>query len=100
MSAQKKYRAVRLPLGIYGEVLTPNDLPPSRPARWNVNKKAQIVAAVDCGLLSVEDACSRYALTLDEFLAWKRDLLHGGLRGLYVKRVQDRRPRRAEGVSW
>ena len=96
MSAHIQRRAARLPIGVNGEVLTPNDLPVSRPRRWIVKRKAQVVAVVDCGLLSVEEACSRYALTLHEFLSWKRDLHEGGLPGLFVKRVQDRRPRRAE----
>ena len=89
-------RGVRLPIGANGEVLTPNDLPPPQPGRWSVGRKAQVLAAVDCGLLSVKQACSRYGLTLDEFLSWKRDLANGGLPGLHRARIQDHRPRRPE----
>ena len=85
-------RGVRLP-GVNSEVLTPNELPVSRPRRWIVKRKAHVVAAVDSGLLSVQEACSRYSLTLDEFLSWKRNL---GLAGLHRTRIQDDRPRRPE----
>jgi hypothetical protein len=55
-----------------------------------------VLAAVDCGLLSVDEACARYGISLDEFLSWNRAVGRAGLRGLSVKRVQDHRPRRAE----
>ena len=48
------------------------------------------------GLLSVDEACARYGISLDEFLSWKRAVGRAGLRGLSVKRVQDHRPRRVE----
>src|SRR5829696_1999164 len=86
-----------VPLGPKGEVLTHEKLPAPRQRRWVVRRKAEIVIAVDCGLLSVEEACSRYGLTLDEFLSWKRDLANGGLSGLHRARIQDHRPRRPEG---
>jgi len=37
--------------------------------RWVIRRKAQVVAAVRGGLLSLEEACSRYMLTVEEFLA-------------------------------
>jgi Protein of unknown function (DUF1153) len=88
--------AARVPRGLKGEVLTHENLPAPRQRRWVVRRKAEIVIAVDCGLLSVEEACSRYGLTLDEFLSWKRDLANGGLPGLHRARIQDHRPRRPE----
>ena len=45
--------------------------PPSNTQRWGSFRKAQIVAAVRGGLHSLEEACSRYALTIDELLSWQ-----------------------------
>jgi len=36
-----------------------------------IRRKAEVVAAVRGGLLSLEEACSRYTLTVDEFLSWQ-----------------------------
>jgi len=92
MISQKPFPSVRLPLGPNGEVLTPNDLPSTRPKRWVAGRKAEILAA-----LTMEDACARYSLSLDEFLLWKRAVKTAGVSGLKIKRVQDHRCRRAEG---
>jgi len=54
-------------------------------------RKAELVAAVRGGLLSLEEACERYALTIDEFLSWQRTLDRHGLPGLRATRVQDYR---------
>src|SRR4051812_29681354 len=94
MSTQDQLRSIRLPLGPNGEVLTPTNLPSTRPRRWVAQRKAEILAAVEVGLLTVDEACARYALTLDEFLAWKRVVGTAGVSGLKVNRVQDYRPRR------
>ena len=46
------------------------------------------MAAVEVGLLTVEEACARYSLSLDEFLLWKRAVKTAGVSGLKIKRVQ------------
>ena len=97
MTSQKPSPSVRLPLGVNGEVVAPNDLPSTRPKRWVAGRKAEILAAVEVGLLTVEEACARYGLSLDEFLLWKRAVKTAGVSGLKIKRVQDHRSRRAEG---
>jgi hypothetical protein len=56
-----------------------------------IRRKAEIVAAVLGGLLSLEDACSRYALTVEEFLAWQRSIESHGLGGLRTTRCQQYR---------
>ncbi len=78
-------------LGPYGDVLTLNDLPPPGMKRWVVRRKAEVVAAVRGGLLSPEDACRRYTLTVDEFLAWQRAVERYGTPGLRATRVQEYR---------
>ena len=46
-------------------------LPAPGTKRWVIRRKAEVVAAVRGGLLSLEEACARYTLTVEEFLAWQ-----------------------------
>lgn len=71
--------------------VTLDDLPPPDTKRWVVRRKAAVVAAVRSGLISLEDACSRYTLSVEEFLSWERAIEKHGLRGLRVTRLQDYR---------
>jgi hypothetical protein len=50
-----------------------------------------VVAAVRGGLLSIEEACDRYKLTVDEFLSWQRSIDQHGLPGLRATKIQDYR---------
>ena len=52
--------------------LTIAGLPPPDTKRWVIRRKAEVIAAVRGGLLSLDDACKRYKLTIDEFVAWQR----------------------------
>jgi hypothetical protein len=54
-----------------GEASWP-DLPPINTLRWNAGRKAQVVAAVEAGMLSVAQACRRYGLSPEEFQEWQR----------------------------
>jgi hypothetical protein len=69
-------------IGPLGEKLTLADLPPPSTRRWVVRRKAEVVAAVQGGLLTVDEACQRYALSLDEFVEWQRAIAQVGMRGL------------------
>ena len=60
-------------------------------ARWVIRRKAEVVAAVRGGLLSLEEACSRYTLTVEEFLAWQYSIDRHGLAGLRTTRIQQYR---------
>jgi hypothetical protein len=71
--------------------LTLADLPPPGTKRWVIRRKAEVVAAVRGGLLSLDDACRRYTLTVEEFLAWQRAIDRHGLAGLRATRVQQYR---------
>jgi hypothetical protein len=59
-------------IGPLGEALTLDMLPPASPSRWTVRRKAEVVAAVSGGLLSFDDACKRYSLSVYEFTTWQR----------------------------
>jgi hypothetical protein len=50
-------------IGPDGSPLTIADLPAPGTKRWVIRRKAEVLAAVRGGLLSLEEACSRYTLT-------------------------------------
>jgi hypothetical protein len=50
-----------------------------------------VVAAVRGGLLSLEEACARYTLTVEEFLSWQYSIDQHGLAGLRTTRIQQYR---------
>ncbi len=78
-------------IGPDGSPLTLADLPSTETKRWVIRRKAEVVVAVRGGLLSLEDACSRYKLTVEEFLGWQRAIDRHGLAGLRATRVQEYR---------
>ena len=82
---------VRHVIGPTGEPLTIDDLPPSNTKRWVIRRKAEVVAAVRGGLITLEEACKRYSLSVEEFLSWQRAIDRNGLPGLRVTRVQQYR---------
>lgn len=78
-------------IGPDGAPMTEQDLPPPNTKRWVARRKAQVVAGVRAGLLTLDDACKRYTLTAEEFLSWARQIDRHGVRGLRVTRLQDYR---------
>lgn len=64
------------------------DLPAPDTKRWVVRRKAIVVAAVRNGSLSLQEACRRYKLSVEEFLAWQRAIDRHGVPGLRVTRLQ------------
>ncbi|MGE4371572.1 CtrA inhibitor SciP [Xanthobacter sp. TB0139] len=79
---------VKYVIGPDGGPLTIADLPPPDTRRWVIRRKAEVVAAVRGGLLSLEEACRRYTLTVDEFLSWQSSIDKHGLPGLRTTRIQ------------
>ena len=80
-------------IGPDGSPLTIADLPAPGTKRWVIRRKAEVVAAVSGGLLSLDEACSRYTLTVDELVAWQRSIERHGLAGLRTTRIQQYRRR-------
>jgi hypothetical protein len=78
-------------IGPLGEPLTLADLPPPETKRWVVRRKAEVVAAVSGGLLTIDEVLERYNLTLEEFASWQRAVDRSGMKGLRVTRLQDYR---------
>jgi len=87
MSASNRSKIRRI-LGPSGEPLTMESLPPPGTTRWVIRRKAEVVAAVRGGLLTLEEACERYCLSLEEFLSWQALIDAHGLQGLRTTRVQ------------
>jgi hypothetical protein len=81
----------RYVIGPDGSPLAIADLPQPGTERWVIRRKAEVVAAVRGGLLSLEEACSRYILTVDEFLVWQRSIDRHGFAGLRTTRTQQYR---------
>ena len=75
-------------IGPLGEPLTLETLPPANTRRWVVRRKAEVVAAVNGGLLTIDEVLDRYDLTLEEFASWQRAVDRSGMQGLRVTRIQ------------
>jgi len=65
-----------------------SDLPSPDTKRWVVRRKAVVVQAVRNGMISLQEACRRYNLSVEEFLAWQRAIERHGIPGLRVTRLQ------------
>ena len=57
-------------IGPDGTILTCANLPPRNTRRWVPRRKAEVIAAVDGGLITLSDACTRYEISQEEFRAW------------------------------
>jgi hypothetical protein len=99
-AAETRPRSVPGPLGT---PLTLESLPPPGTQRWVVRRKAEVLAAINGGLLTAAEACARYRLSPEELELWQNAIERAGVPGLRVTRIQiyrdhDRRrqpPRRA-----
>ena len=64
------------------------ELPSPDTKRWVVRRKAVVVNAVRNGSITLQEACRRYRLSVEEFLAWQRAIERYGIPGLRVTRLQ------------
>jgi len=78
-------------LDTVGPIASLDSLPPPDTKRWVIRRKAEVVAAVRAGVISLEEACRRYTLSIEEFLSGQRVVESHGLPGLRVTRLQDYR---------
>lgn len=81
-------KSAKYVIGPDGSPLTLANLPTPDMRRWTVRRKAEVVAAVRGGLISLEEACGRYLLTTDEYLAWQVQIDKDGMAGLRTTRIQ------------
>jgi hypothetical protein len=76
-------------------------LPPTTTKRWVVRRKAEVVAAVADGRLTVDEACALYSLTVDELECWRTYVERHGVEALRATRLQHyrRRMRAQSGLA-
>jgi hypothetical protein len=70
------------------EVIDPKPELPFPEQRWTVRRKATVIEAVRRGCISIDELTRRYRLSIDEFVAWERDLNRYGVPGLRSTRFQ------------
>jgi hypothetical protein len=64
------------------------EVPPASERRWTIRRKAAVVAAVRGGWMPIEEVCRLYSISVDEFVAWERDIDRFGVYGLRSTRYQ------------
>jgi len=82
-------------IGPQGAPLTRSDLPKQSNMRWTTQRKAIVVLAVEGGLIALDEACSLYSISIDEYLTWRYRFEHFGLLGLRSSKEQHYRYARA-----
>lgn len=81
-----------------GQPLTLGNLPPADIKRWTMRRKAEVILAVQGGLITASDVCERYRMSIEELRSWHRLIDRHGVRGLRVTRLQEyRRPTQVNG---
>jgi hypothetical protein len=56
--------------------------PNSTPIHWTASRKAALVYRVNSGKLTLEEACERYMMSVQEFASWEQAIEQYGVRGL------------------
>jgi len=75
-------------IGPDGGLLTLANIPVPSTRRWVARHKAEVVAAVIGGILTLDEACERYSLSAEEFASWQRAAGRFGLTGLRANRLR------------
>lgn len=71
--------------GPAGSTLDAANLPPKNLKRWVARRKADIVAAVEDGLLTETEARASYNISREEFSAWLGAYQSNGAAGLRAR---------------
>jgi len=91
MSSPRQTTVTERPSHVIGpvcEMLTMESMPAPDFNRWTPHRKAEVVAAMVGGLLTLNEACSRYSLGIEELTGWQRAVNRSGIPGLRVTRLQ------------
>lgn len=83
-------------IGPFGEELSLESLPPPTINRWVIRRKAEVVSAVNGGLLTIDQACDRYSISPEELDSWQRAVERSGMPGLRVTRLKQYRNHHAQ----
>lgn len=70
--------------------------------KWTPLRKAEVVAAVKGGLITIDEALRRYDLSVEELAGWQRAIERHGMPGLQMNRAQHYRDlqERAQRFGW
>lgn len=68
--------------------LDKHGLPHIDTVRWVPSRKAAVLKAINCGQISLDEACRRWHLSVEEIQLWQRAMDKVGTPGLRVTRVQ------------
>lgn len=71
-----------------GSVMSRSELPPINTTRWVARRKATVVRAVAAGMITRDEACEMYSLSIEEFDTWLSAMAKFGRRGLRVTKIQ------------
>ncbi len=66
-------------------------LPPTNTVRWVASRKTMVLAAIDAGSLSIEEACQMYRLSIEEIASWSRLTALHGRDGLKASKLEEYR---------
>lgn len=76
---QDGQRAVIYVIGADGDIITRGSLPPSSTQHWRIRLKAKVVAAVESGMITLDEACAKYRMSIEEYFEWRRRVERSGL---------------------
>ena len=65
-------------------ISTTDDLLPPDTKRWTVRRKAAVVEAVLSGMITLEEVCRRYDLSVEEILSWHNSMERHGVPSLHT----------------
>jgi hypothetical protein len=65
-------------------------LPPPWSKRWSPDAKAAVVAAVRGRILTLDEVCEQYEVSIEEYLTWQHGIDLFGLAGLRPAKAQRR----------
>ena len=88
-------------IGVARAKTAAGELPPRDIKRWTARRKAAVVEAVHSGMITIEEVCRRYALSVEEFPSWHNTIQRHGVQGLQITKLRNyryARPKRAEGA--
>lgn len=74
-----------------GRSMTRADLPPAGTRRWVASRKAAVVAAVDAGLITVDEAMRLWSLSQEELESWRAAVAQHGIAALRATALQQYR---------
>jgi hypothetical protein len=70
-------------------------LPAPGTMNWGVRRKASVVIGIRNGVITREEACKRYMLSIEELAEWEAGFNEYGMPGLLIKTAKRRRRERA-----